>query len=98
VSAAFQQECIDASVASQVAQGFSADHDQERHRVLKAFLALAGKPVWEVTEYDVHRVITALVKRGDRADHPSRAGVPRVFAFLESFRPDRSRKRVLTSR
>lgn len=45
--------------------------------------------MWEITEYDVDRVIAALVKRGDHADHPSRvsAGVPRVLRVLGVFDP-----------
>jgi hypothetical protein len=31
---------------------------------LERFLALAGNPLWEITEHDVDRVIAALVKRG----------------------------------
>ena len=60
----FQQECIDAFVGSQVAQGFSQITIDNGTGVLERFLALAGKPAWEITEHDVDRVIAALVKRG----------------------------------
>ena len=30
-----------------------AEHDRERHRLLERFLALAAKPVWEITADDV---------------------------------------------
>jgi hypothetical protein len=78
----FQQECIDAFVGSQVAQGFSQITIENGTGVLERFLALAGKPVWEITEHDVDRVIAALVKRCE-PDHAARvcAGVPRLLWF-----------------
>jgi hypothetical protein len=79
----FQQECIDAFIASQIAQGFSQITIDNGTGVLERFLALADKPVWEITEHDVDRVIAALVKRGGDSDHASRicAGVPWILWF-----------------
>jgi hypothetical protein len=58
----FQLECLDAFVASQVAQGFSQITIGNGTSVLERFLAMADKPAWGITEHD--RVIAALVKRG----------------------------------
>jgi site-specific recombinase XerD len=84
----FQQECIDAFVASQVAQGFSQITIDNGTGVLERFLALAGKPVWEITEHDVDRVIAVLVKRG--VTQTTRRGYVQAFrgffGFLEARR------------
>jgi integrase/recombinase XerD len=82
----FEQECIDAFVASQVAQGFSQITIDNGTGVLERFLALAAKPVWEITEHDVDRVIAALVKRG--VTQTTRRGYVQAFrgffGFLEA--------------
>ena len=59
-----QQEYVEAYAASQVAQGFSQITIDNGSGVLERFLALAGKPAWEITEDDVDGVIAVLVKRG----------------------------------
>ena len=82
----FQQECIDAFVGSQVAQGFSQITIENGTGVLERFLALAGKPAWEITAHDVDRVIAALVKRG--VTQTTRRGYVQAFrgffGFLEA--------------
>ena len=82
----FQQECIDAFVGSQAAQGSSQITIDNGTGVLERFLALADKPAWEITEDDVDRVIAALVKRG--VTQTTRRGYVQAFrgffAFLEA--------------
>ncbi len=82
----FQQECIDAFVGSQVAQGFSQITIDNGTGVLERFLALADKPAWEITEHDADRVIAALVKRG--VTQTTRRGYVQAFrgffGFLEA--------------
>jgi site-specific recombinase XerD len=60
----FQAACVDAFVASQVAQGFSAVTIENGTGVLERFLAMAGCPAWEITDVDVDRVVAGLVARG----------------------------------
>ena len=79
----FQQECIDALSASQVAQGFSQITIDNGTGVLERFLALAGKPAWEITEHDVDGVIAALVKRG--VTQTTRRGYVQAFRGFFGF-------------
>jgi hypothetical protein len=51
--------------------------------VLERFLALAGKPAWEITEHDVDEVIAALVKRG--VSQTTRRGYVQAFRGFFSF-------------
>ena len=78
-----QQECIDAFVASQVAQGFSQITIDNGTGVLERFLALAAKPVWEIAQDDVDRVIAALVKRG--VTQTTRRGYVQAFRGFFGF-------------
>ncbi len=61
---AFQARCVDGFVASQVARGFSQVTIDNGTGVLERFLALAGKPAWELTASDVDLVVAALVDKG----------------------------------
>ncbi len=79
----FQQECIDAFVGSQVAQGFSQITIDNGTGVLERFLALAGEPAWEITEHDADRVIAALVKRG--VTQTTRRGYVQTFRGFFGF-------------
>jgi site-specific recombinase XerD len=79
----FQQECIDAFVGSQVAQGFSQITIDNGTGVLERFLALAAKPAWEINEHDVDAVIAALVKRG--VSQTTRRGYVQAFRGFFSF-------------
>ena len=60
----FQRQCVDGFVASQVARGFSALTIDNGTGVLERFLALAEKPAWELTAFDVDAVVAALIERG----------------------------------
>ena len=79
----FQQECLDGFVASQVAQGFSQITIDNGTGVLERFLALAGKPAWEITEHNVDGVIAALVKRG--VTQTTRRGYVQTFRGFFGF-------------
>ena len=60
----YQARCLGGFVASQVARGFSPQTIKVDNGVLDRFLALAGKPAWELTAHDVDRIVTTLVERG----------------------------------
>jgi integrase/recombinase XerD len=60
----FQASCVGGFVASQVARGFSPVTIDNDTGVLDRFLALAGKPAWELTAADVDRVVATLAERG----------------------------------
>jgi site-specific recombinase XerD len=79
----FQQECVEAFVGSQVAQGFSEITIENGTGVLERFLALAGRPAWEITADDVDRVIAVLVKRG--VTLTTRRGYVQAFRGFFSF-------------
>lgn len=85
---AFQRECLEAFVASQVAQGFSQITIENGIGVLERFLALAGVPAWEISERDVDRVVAVLVERG--IGQTTRRGYLQAFRgfflFLEARR------------
>jgi len=80
---AFQRECVDAFVGSQVAQGFSRVTIENGTGVLERFLALAGKPAWEIADRDVDRVVAALVERG--IGLTTRRGYVQAFRGFFSF-------------
>jgi site-specific recombinase XerD len=79
----FQRECVDAFVAAQVAQGFSEITIENGTGVLERFLALAGRPAWELSEHDVDRVVAALVERG--VGQTTRRGYLQAFRGFFSF-------------
>jgi site-specific recombinase XerD len=54
---AFQEECLRAFEASQVARGFSELTIGNGAGTLQRFLAACGRPAWEVTREDVDRVV-----------------------------------------
>lgn len=82
---AFQARCLGGFTASQVARGFSPTTIEIDTGVLDRFLALAGKPAWELTVADVDRVVAALVEQGvgavTRRDYVTTFG--QFFAYLE---------------
>ena len=55
--AAFQEECLRAFEASQVARGFSELTIVNGGGTLQRFLDACGRPAWEVTREDVDRVV-----------------------------------------
>ena len=82
----YQAACVDGFVASQVARGFSPVTIDNGTGVLERFLALAGKPAWELTPADVDAAMATLIARGvgpvTRRDY---AGAFRqFFAFLQA--------------
>lgn len=83
---AYQRDCVDAFVASQVARGFSPITIDNGTGVLERFLALADRPAWELESADVDAVMAALIKRGVGA--VTRRGYvgtfKAFFAFLEA--------------
>lgn len=83
---AFQARCLGGFTASQVARGFSPATIEIDTGVLDRFLALAGKPAWELTAADVDRVVAALVERRvgavTRRDYVTTFG--QFFAYLEA--------------
>jgi len=61
---AFQEECLRAFEASQVARGFSELTIGNGAGTLARFLAACGRPAWEVTREDVDRVVGELAAQG----------------------------------
>jgi site-specific recombinase XerD/DNA-binding Xre family transcriptional regulator len=61
---AFQEECLRAFEASQVARGFSEVTIGNGAGTLARFLAACGRPAWEVTREDVDRVVGELAAQG----------------------------------
>jgi integrase/recombinase XerD len=55
--AAFQEECLRAFEASQVARGFSELTIVNGGGTLRRFLDACGRPAWEVTREEVDRVV-----------------------------------------
>ena len=62
--AAFQEECLRAFAASQVARGFSELTIVNGGATLQRFLDACGRPAWEVTREDVDRVVGELAAQG----------------------------------
>jgi len=62
--AAFQEECLRAFEASQVARGFSEQTIVNGGATLQRFLDACGRPAWEVTREDIDRVIGGLAGQG----------------------------------
>ena len=77
---------MDGFIASQVARGFSSVTIDTGTCVLKRFLALAEKPAWELTAFDVDAVAAALIERGvgpvTRRDYVST--FRQYFQFLQA--------------
>ncbi len=84
--AAYQAACVDAFVASQMARGFSQLTIDNGTGVLERFLAIAGKPAWELEPEDIDLVMAALIDRG--VGTVTRRGYvgtfKAFFAFLEA--------------
>ena len=60
----FQDGCLLAFEASQVARGFSRTSMDNGAGVLERFLAACGRPAWDVTREDVDRVVAGLSAQG----------------------------------
>lgn len=61
---AYQAACVEAYVASQVARGFSPITIGNGTGTLERFLAMCGRPAWEVTRDDIDRVVGELAAAG----------------------------------
>jgi integrase/recombinase XerD len=62
--AAFQEACLMAFEASQVARGFSEQTIVNGGATLQRFLDACGRPAWEVTREDIDRVVGGLAAQG----------------------------------
>ena len=81
--AAFQEECLRAFEASQVARGFSELTIGNGAGTLARFLAACGRPAWEVTREDVDRVVGELAAQGLAAS--TRRGYLQAFKNFHVF-------------
>lgn len=64
---AYQARCVGSWVTSMVARGFSPVTIEGDNAILDRFLALAGKPAWELSNADVDGVVSVLHARGTGA-------------------------------
>lgn len=80
---AFQDMCVEAYEASQVARGFSPVTMENGSGVLARFLAACGKPAWEVSREDVDRIVGELAEQG-RAT-ATRRGYVQAFKGFHAF-------------
>src|SRR5258705_13705937 len=77
---AFQDGCLLAFEASQVARGFSQTSMDNGSGVLERFLTACGRPAWDVTREDVDRVVAGLGAPGRGA--PPRGRSVQAFKAL----------------
>ena len=80
---AFQDGCLLAFEASQVARGFSQTSMDNGAGVLERFLAACGRPAWDVTREDVDRVVAGLSAQGLAAS--TRRGYVQAFKGFHAF-------------
>lgn len=81
--AVFQDSCLRAFEASQVARGFAQTTMDNGAGVLERFLAACDRPAWEVTREDVDRVVAGLVGQGLSA--ATRRGYVQTFKGFHAF-------------
>src|SRR5256884_5228588 len=81
--AAFQDGCLLAFEASQVARGFSQASMGNGGGVRERFLAACGRPAWDVTREDVDRVVAGLSAQGLAAS--TRRGYVQAFKGFHAF-------------
>ena len=79
----FQDGCLLAFEASQVARGFSRNSMDNGAAVLERFLAACGRPAWDVTREDVDRVVAGLSAQGLAAS--TRRGYVQAFKGFHAF-------------
>ena len=79
----FQQECVEAYLASWVARGFSPVTIENDSGVLERMLALLDRPAWEVTAGDIDRVAGSLAVSGLAAS--TRRGYVQAFKGFHRF-------------
>jgi integrase/recombinase XerD len=80
---AFQDGCLLAFEASQVARGFSQASMDNGSGVLERFLTACGRPAWDVTRDDVDRVVAGLSAQGLAAS--TRRGYVQAFKGFHAF-------------
>jgi len=80
---AFQESCLRAFEASQVARGFAQTTMDNGAGVLERFLVACDRPAWEVTREDVDRVVAGLVGQGLSA--ATRRGYVQTFKGFHAF-------------
>jgi integrase/recombinase XerD len=80
---AFQDSCLRAFEASQVARGFAQTSMDNGAGVLDRFLVACGRPAWEVTREDVDRVVAGLVGQG--LSVATRRGYVQTFKGFHAF-------------
>ena len=81
--AVFQDACLRAFEASQVARGFAQTTMDNGAGVLDRFLTACARPAWEVTREDVDRVVAGLVEQGLSAS--TRRGYVQSFKGFHAF-------------
>ena len=81
--AVFQEECLTAFEASQVARGFSERTIVNGAGTLQRFLDACGRPAWEVTREDVDRVVGEFAAQGLAAS--TRRGYVQAFKNFHAF-------------
>jgi site-specific recombinase XerD len=79
----FQDECVQAYVASWTARGFSPVTIENETGVLERMLGLLGCPAWEVAAEDIDRVVGALAVGGLAAS--TRRGYVQAFKGFHQF-------------
>lgn len=79
----FQDDCLRAYEASQVARGFAQTSMDNGAAVLERFLAACGQPAWEVTREDVDRVVVGFSAQGLAAS--TRRGYVQAFKGFHAF-------------
>lgn len=79
----FQESCVRAFEASQVARGFAQTTMDNGAGVLERFLVACDRPAWEVTREDVDRVVAGLVEQGLSA--ATRRGYVQSFKGFHAF-------------
>ena len=92
---AFQDACVRAFEASQVARGFAQSTMDNGAWVLDRFLTACGRPAWEVTVEDVDRVVAGLVEQG--LSTATRRGYVQAFKGFHRFLSARKSSEIESS-
>ena len=79
----FQDQCVEAYLASWTARGFSPVTIENDTGVLERMLALLDRPAWEVAADDIDRVVGCLAASGLAAS--TRRGYVQAFKGFHQF-------------